>query len=188
MRRGPWIGLLAVLSLAACSTRQQADVVIRGGTVYDGTPSAGRVADIVIQGDRIADVGDASGWQGMTEIDAAGKAVTPGFINMLSWATDSLIEDGRSQADIRQGVTLEVFDLEDRHALTLARLEIADAGDDRAERNLAGSAHLRQVRRRGVGELGQLTAVALQRMARDIETERFFFRGENLALVPAPVT
>jgi N-acyl-D-amino-acid deacylase len=83
--------------------------VIRGGTVYDGSGAAGRPADLVIQEERIVEIGDASDWRGATEIDAAGKAVTPGFINMLSWATDSLIEDGRSQADIRQGVTLEVF-------------------------------------------------------------------------------
>jgi N-acyl-D-aspartate/D-glutamate deacylase len=101
--------LLLSVGLAACNAPQPADVVIRGGTVYDGTAAEGRVADVVIQGDRIALVGDAGPWRGATEIDAAGKAVAPGFINMLSWATDSLIEDGRSQADIRQGVTLEVF-------------------------------------------------------------------------------
>jgi len=109
MPRVPGICLLTVLSLAACSVPQQADVVIRGGTVYDGGAGEGLVADVVIQGDRVIAVGDADGWRGTTEIDATGKAVTPGFINMLSWATDSLIEDGLSQADIRQGVTLEVF-------------------------------------------------------------------------------
>jgi len=101
--------LLLSAGLVACGAPQPADVVIRGGTVYDGTATEGAIADVVIQGDRIVVVGDAGGWRGETEIDAAGKAVAPGFINMLSWATDSLIEDGRSQADIRQGVTLEVF-------------------------------------------------------------------------------
>ena len=109
MRRTRWIGLVTLLFCLACSPPQEADVVIRGGTVYDGGPGEGRAADVVIQGDRVVAVGDGSGWRGESEIDATGKAVTPGFINMLSWATDSLIEDGRSQADIRQGVTLEVF-------------------------------------------------------------------------------
>jgi N-acyl-D-aspartate/D-glutamate deacylase len=93
----------------ACAAPQPADVVIRGGTVYDGGDGAGRVADVVIRNDRIVAVGDGSGWRGAVEVDAAGLAVAPGFINILSWATESLIEDGRSQADMRQGVTLEVF-------------------------------------------------------------------------------
>jgi N-acyl-D-amino-acid deacylase len=67
------------------------------------------VADVALDGDRIAAVGDLSGHRGRLEVDARGLAVAPGFINMLSWATESLIEDGRAQSDIRQGVTLEVF-------------------------------------------------------------------------------
>ncbi len=85
------------------------DVVIRGGVVYDGTGAAGVVADVGVRGDRIVAVGDLGEARGAEELDAAGLAVAPGFINMLSWATESLIEDGRSQGDIRQGVTLEVF-------------------------------------------------------------------------------
>ncbi|MEO8632688.1 MAG: D-aminoacylase [Chloroflexota bacterium] len=84
------------------------DVVIRGGTVYDGSGGTPFPADVAIDGDRIARVG-AVHERGRTEIDAAGLAVAPGFINMLSWATTSLIADGLSQSDIRQGVTLEVF-------------------------------------------------------------------------------
>jgi N-acyl-D-amino-acid deacylase len=84
------------------------DVVIRGGTVYDGTGGAPYDGDVAISGDRIAAVG-AVRERGSVEIDARGLAVSPGFINMLSWATTSLIADGRSQSDIRQGVTLEVF-------------------------------------------------------------------------------
>ena len=84
------------------------DVVIRGGTIYDGSGGAPFRADVAIDGDRIAAIG-AVPQRGRSEIDAAGLAVTPGFINMLSWATTSLIADGRSQSDIRQGVTLEVF-------------------------------------------------------------------------------
>lgn len=84
------------------------DIVIRGGTVYDGSGRAPVRGDVAIDGDHIAAVGTVRD-RGTTEIDATGLAVTPGFINMLSWATDSLFADGRSQSDIRQGVTLEVF-------------------------------------------------------------------------------
>jgi N-acyl-D-amino-acid deacylase len=84
------------------------DVVIRGGTIYDGSGGTPFSADVAIDGDRITAIG-AVRERGRAEIDAAGLAVTPGFINMLSWATTSLIADGRSQSDIRQGVTLEVF-------------------------------------------------------------------------------
>ena len=85
------------------------DVVIHHGTIYDGSGSPARVADIGVIGDQIAAIGDLSTTKGKTDIDAIGMAVTPGFINMLSWANESLIQDGRSQGDIRQGVTLEVF-------------------------------------------------------------------------------
>jgi N-acyl-D-amino-acid deacylase len=85
------------------------DVIIRGGTVYDGSGSPPRVADIAIDGDKISVIGDLSTQKGKSEIDARGLDVAPGFINMLSWATESLIEDGRAMSDIKQGVTLEVF-------------------------------------------------------------------------------
>jgi N-acyl-D-amino-acid deacylase len=85
------------------------DVVIRGGAIYDGSGAAPVVADLAIDGDRIVAIDDLSGQRGAIEVDASGMAVAPGFINMLSWANDSLIEDGRSLSDIRQGVTLEVM-------------------------------------------------------------------------------
>jgi N-acyl-D-aspartate/D-glutamate deacylase len=85
------------------------DVVIRGGTVYDGTGAAGRVTDVAIDGDRVTVVGNLRDERGRQEIDAHGLAVAPGFINMLSWATETLIEDGRAMSDITQGVTLEVM-------------------------------------------------------------------------------
>ncbi len=86
------------------------DVIIRGGTVYDGGGSAPFVGDIALNADTIAAVSSAPIFGiGRVEIDATGLAVAPGFINMLSWATESLIEDGASQSDIRQGVTLEIF-------------------------------------------------------------------------------
>ncbi|HEV3021821.1 MAG TPA: D-aminoacylase, partial [Pirellulales bacterium] len=80
-----------------------------GGTLYDGTGGKGVVGDLAINGDSIAKLGDLGDAVGTAEIDAEGLAVAPGFINMLSWATESLLADGRSQSDIRQGVTLEVF-------------------------------------------------------------------------------
>ena len=104
--------LLKVLILiffgVACST-PDFDVKITNGIVYDGSGSPGVKADIAIIADTIAAIGDLSEFSAKQEIDATGMAVTPGFINMLSWATESLIKDGRSQGDIRQGVTLEVM-------------------------------------------------------------------------------
>ncbi|HIO88906.1 MAG TPA: D-aminoacylase [Candidatus Marinimicrobia bacterium] len=85
------------------------DYVIRNGTIYDGSGSEGYVADMAISGDRVAKIGLNLPGKGKKEVDASGMAVTPGYINMLSWATESLVIDGRSQSDIRQGVTLEVF-------------------------------------------------------------------------------
>jgi N-acyl-D-amino-acid deacylase len=86
------------------------DVLIRGGTILDGSGSAPFTGDVAIRGDTIEAVGPRlADARGSIEVDADGMAVAPGFINMLSWATESLIEDGRSQSDIRQGVTLQVF-------------------------------------------------------------------------------
>jgi N-acyl-D-amino-acid deacylase len=85
------------------------DIVIAGGTVYDGTGDSGKRLDVAIKGDRIVRVGDLKGTSADKTIDASGLAVAPGFINMLSWSTDSLIQDGRSQSEIRQGVTTEIM-------------------------------------------------------------------------------
>ncbi|MEO8135567.1 MAG: D-aminoacylase [Betaproteobacteria bacterium] len=85
------------------------DVLISGGTVYDGTGSGAQRADVGIIGDRIAAVGKLAGEPARMVVDAVGLAVAPGFINMLSQAAISLIADGRSQSDIRQGVTTEIF-------------------------------------------------------------------------------
>ena len=100
--------LAIVLALAAttpATTRQMTaqpaafDVIIRGGTVYDGTGAPGRRADVGIRGDRIAAVGDLAAATAATTVDATGLAVAPGFINMLSWSTESLLVDGRSQGE-----------------------------------------------------------------------------------------
>lgn len=98
--------------LPACGQDKSArtyDFVIRHGTIYDGSGKAPLQGDVAIQGDKIVAMGRLKKARGKTEIDARGLGVAPGFINMLSWATASLIQDGRSQSDIRQGVTLEVF-------------------------------------------------------------------------------
>ncbi|HEY4313574.1 MAG TPA: D-aminoacylase [Pirellulales bacterium] len=93
----------------AATNAPQFDVILRGGTIYDGTGNQPGVGDVAIVGDRIAAVGDLRTARAKREVDVRGMAVAPGFINMLSWATVSLLHDGRSQSDIRQGVTLEVF-------------------------------------------------------------------------------
>ena len=86
------------------------DVIIRNGRIYDGTGAEPRQADVAIRGDRIVGVGPAvAGAKANTVIDAKGLAVAAGFINMLSWSTESLIQDGRSQSEIRQGVTTEIM-------------------------------------------------------------------------------
>jgi N-acyl-D-amino-acid deacylase len=97
------------LSSRAHLQPQTYDLIVRGGTIYDGTGAAGRRADVAINGDRIAGVGDFSGVAARTIVDASGLAVAPGFINMLSWSTESLLADGRSQGEIRQGVTTQIF-------------------------------------------------------------------------------
>lgn len=99
----------APLACGAESPADKFDVLIKGGTVYDGTGEKPRVTDIAIRGDRIVKLGTFSADQAATVIDAKGLAVAPGFINMLSWSTESLIEDGRSQGEIREGVTTEIM-------------------------------------------------------------------------------
>jgi N-acyl-D-amino-acid deacylase len=85
------------------------DLIIRGGTVYDGTGAPGRRADVGVQGDRIVAVGDLTPIQATSVVDASGLAIAPGFINMLSWSTESLLVDGRSQGELREGVTTQIF-------------------------------------------------------------------------------
>ena len=100
--------LSALILLAAPAAPPAYDVIIRNGTVYDGSGSAPVEADVAITGDKITAVGAVDGTAPLV-IDARGRAVAPGFVNMLSWATESLLHDGKSQSGIRQGVTLEIF-------------------------------------------------------------------------------
>ena len=96
-------------SLAACTSPTSYDVILRGGTIYDGSGDRPFVGDVAFDDDVIAAIGDIGKATAPIEIDIEGLAVAPGFVNMMSWANESLIEDGRSQSDIRQGITLEVM-------------------------------------------------------------------------------
>ncbi len=101
----------ALLALGGCATSASNpayDVVVRGGTIYDGSGGAPYLGDVAIKGERVVAVGRVAG-RGASEIDATGQAVAPGFVNMLSWATDGLIADGRALSELKQGVTLEVM-------------------------------------------------------------------------------
>ena len=104
-------GLLIVASvvLGACTSPAEHELILRNGTIVDGIGAPSFVGDLAINDDRITAVGDLGDSRGVTEVDVSGLVVAPGFINMLSWAGEALLEDGRSQGDIRQGVTLEVF-------------------------------------------------------------------------------
>ena len=113
----PRITLTAVIGvlllLAGCgrpeAPAEQYDVVLRGGTIYDGSGGKPYIGDLAIRGERIAAVGDIGDARAKGEIDARGMAVSPGFINMLSHGNETMLIDGRAQSDIRQGVTLEIM-------------------------------------------------------------------------------
>jgi N-acyl-D-amino-acid deacylase len=98
-----------IFLFTTCKNEAPLSILIKNGTIYDGSGSQPFIGDVLIQGDTIVAVEKSGVLKGTTEIDAKGMAVAPGFINMLSWATESLIEDGRSMGDIKQGVTLEVM-------------------------------------------------------------------------------
>ena len=107
-RRGLLFVVFGVI-FGACTSPPAYELILRNGTIVDGIGAPSFVGDLAINDDRIAAVGDLSDSRGVTEVDVSGLVVAPGFINMLSWAGEALLEDGRSQGDIRQGVTLEVF-------------------------------------------------------------------------------
>jgi N-acyl-D-amino-acid deacylase len=100
---------MLLLSLCALLAASPFDVIVRGGTVYDGSGGPPRRADVGIRGDRIAAIGDLAKATAPTVLEVPGLAVSPGFINMLSWSTESLIVDGRSQGEVRQGVTTQIM-------------------------------------------------------------------------------
>ena len=103
------IALLTAALPAQAIAANDYSVLIRGGTIYDGSGGQPYVGDVALKGDKIVYVGPKAPGTAASTLDAAGKAVSPGFINMLSWAVESLIEDGRGVGDLVQGVTLEVF-------------------------------------------------------------------------------
>jgi len=103
-----FLPLLFIIFLFACNQKNKYDVIIRNGMIYDGTGGTPYKGDIAINADTIAVIGDPDA-SAKNEIDAKGLAVAPGFVNMLSWSNESLILDGRSESELRQGVTLEVM-------------------------------------------------------------------------------
>jgi N-acyl-D-aspartate/D-glutamate deacylase len=126
------IFLLPTFSISQTRTTRPLDIIIKGGMVYDGTGGPPRRADVGILGDRILAIGDLKDATAKNVIDATNLAVAPGFINMLSWSTESLIIDGRSQGELRQGVTTEIFgEGESMGPLNaeMKRRMIADQGD-----------------------------------------------------------
>ena len=108
---GTGLVLLFLLAALGCENTSSVtyDTIIRGGTIYDGSGATPYEADIGLANQRIAAIGELSSASGHIEIDATGKAVSPGFINMIGWGVTSLIKDGRGISDISQGITLEVF-------------------------------------------------------------------------------
>jgi len=100
---------LIVGLLTACTPPASHDLILRGGTIYDGSGGESYVGDVAIDGDTIVALGDIGNATATVEIDVQGLAVAPGFVNMMSWANQTLIEDGHSQSDVRQGVTLEIM-------------------------------------------------------------------------------
>ncbi len=104
-----FLKIFFVFLMVSCKTENKVDVVIQNGILYDGTGSTPYQGTVALKEDRIVYVGSPKTIKATQTIDASGQAVSPGFINMLSWSVESLIEDGKSQSDLRQGVTLEVF-------------------------------------------------------------------------------
>ena len=133
MRRALLAPLALLLATSAIAQPSPSyDVLIRGGTIVDGSGGAPFVGDVAISGDKIVAVAPRLSGTAPRTIDATGLTVSPGFINMLSWATESLIEDGAGESDIRQGVTLEVMGEGNSmgpYTETMAKLEAERQGD-----------------------------------------------------------
>ncbi len=109
MQHYSFLKIFLLIIFVSCTTDNKVDVVIQNGTIYDGSGSTPYKGTVALKEDRIVYVGPPKTIKATQTIDASGKAVSPGFINMLSWSVESLIEDGKSQSDLRQGITLEVF-------------------------------------------------------------------------------
>ena len=113
MKKIVFLALLCCLNVSFSSAQTKTpttfDVIISGGTVYDGSGARPRKADVGIKGDKVVAIGDLRLAKAALIVDAAGMAVAPGFINMLSWATESLIVDPRSLGELKQGVTTQIM-------------------------------------------------------------------------------
>lgn len=107
--RHSFLLLIIALSQTACHQQQSYDTIIKNGTIYDGSGNKPYIADVAINADTIAFIGDLKNAHAKNELDASGKAVAPGFINMMGHSEETLFQDGRAQSDIRQGVTTEIF-------------------------------------------------------------------------------
>lgn len=103
------LSFLLIILFFSCNNKKEYDLIIRNGMIYDGNGASPYKGDVAINADTIAAIGDLKEFSAKNEIDAKGMAIAPGFVNMLSWSNESLIHDGNSQSDIRQGVTLEVM-------------------------------------------------------------------------------
>ncbi|MBI1199474.1 MAG: amidohydrolase family protein [Phenylobacterium sp.] len=103
------LALASALTTGAAPAPPAYDLLIRGGDIYDGSGAAPIKGDVGVKGDRIVCVGGCPAGAAARTVDATGKAVSPGFINMLSWSTESLIQDGRGLSELSQGITLEVM-------------------------------------------------------------------------------
>lgn len=101
--------LIATFIAGPAFAAEQVDLLIHNGVIYDGSGRDPIKGDVAVRGDRVVAVGKLTDYQAKQKLDAQGLAVAPGFINTLSWATESLIHDGRAMSDIKQGVTLEIF-------------------------------------------------------------------------------
>ena len=161
MRLHKYLALLLTMALPLAAAGQAPrtgdfDVLIKGGMVYDGTGRAPRRVDVAIKGDRIVAIGNLKSARARNVVDARGLAVAPGFINMLSWSTESLIVDGRSQGEIRQGVTTQIMGegwsmgpLNER----LKKQVVAEQGDIRFDIEWTTLAeYLKYLERRGVSQ------------------------------------
>jgi N-acyl-D-amino-acid deacylase len=126
------VSLAALVATSAAPVPATYSVLIRGGNIYDGSGGQPYVGDVAMKGDKIVYVGPHAPGRATRTVNATGKAVSPGFINMLSWANEDLIADGRGMSDTYQGVTLEVMGEGDSMGpLTseMKRLEIKRQGD-----------------------------------------------------------
>ena len=104
-----YISLLLIVFLISCNNKKEYDTIIRNGMIYDGNGGVPYKGDIAINADTIVAIGDLKDFSAKNEIEANGKAIAPGFINMMGHSEEALFQDGRSQSDLRQGVTTEIF-------------------------------------------------------------------------------